>query len=102
MRLTTNDNNPLSKRATIKVDGQAVSKIIVADTTLGLVVRFQSNPDGSIKHNGDEVLRETLHGMVCIYDPEVGTQPVSVGNGSEPSVDDPTGVDVAITTALGV
>jgi len=79
MRLEVGDNSPLSRRAVIKVNGEEVRLCTVADTDRGLVVRFQSHEDGRIKHNGDEILRETLTGFVEIIDPETGEVVASGG-----------------------
>lgn len=50
----------------VKVDGEEVKFVTVADTDLGLVVRFVADADGKFVVEGDEVKKETLYGNVEI------------------------------------
>lgn len=79
MRLEVGDNNPLSRRAVIKVNGEEVKLCTVADTDLGLVVRFATDAEGRIQREGDDAKRETLYGVVDIIDPDSGEVVASGG-----------------------
>lgn len=82
MRLEVGDTKALSRRAIIKVDGNVIEKCTIADTDLGLVVRFVTDENGNIVVDGDHARKETIHGNVEIYDPDISdTVPVAVGNG---------------------
>ncbi|MBN46234.1 MAG: hypothetical protein CMH23_07150 [Methylophaga sp.] len=50
----------------VKLDGNEVKYCTVADTDLGLVVRFVADADGNFVTEGDEVKKETLYGNVEI------------------------------------
>jgi hypothetical protein len=65
-KLSVSDNHPLAPRLRIQLDGVEQRYVIAYDIDAGIVERCKLDADGHVYAEGDEIVRETVSGVVTV------------------------------------